>query len=693
MNRSISCYHLLLVLLLAGIGICGCPTGSDDGEAIPEGEAESVAQPQGEEEPPPSDEGEGELDGEAPSFEDGETPTEEAEVPEEGDAPPSEDGEEAEEGEWWPPGNEGDHSEGQGETTPDEAEPSREGEGQHTEDGEDPASGDGEFVEEGEEPEGGDGVATLNEIILDAFDDFDTNGDAHLECGTEVGQETCDVYDTDGDGFLTEEELRGFVPSAEAEENDEGERALEPGIAWSSYLGGYDSDSGGDIAVDGSGNILVTGSTVSLGWTYGGWEPTPGGRADGFVVKLTSSGAHIWSTYLGGNENDGGVSISVDNDDNVLVTGSTESSDWISGGWDTTLDDGTSEGEGEDAREIHGDAFVVKLTSTGAHVWSTYLGGDDRDRGSGITVDNDGNVLVTGSTGSSGWISGGWDTTLDDDISDGEGAGQSHGDAFVVKLTSSGAHVWSSYLGGDDDDHGSGIGVDNDGNVLAMGNTESSNWVSGGWITTYAGGDGYAEDAFVVKLTSSGAHTWSSYVGGNLADLGSAIAVDGNGNAVITGSTMSVGWVSGGWDPTFTGDGSGRDAFVAKLASDGAHVWSSYLGELGRDDGSGIVVDGGGNVLVTGWTESSAWLSGGWDTTLDGDRDAFVVKLKSDGAHVWSSCLGGDENDYGRGIAVDDGNNVVVTGQTESSDWISGGWDSALDGSTDGFVVKIGGGG
>ncbi len=178
----------------------------------------------------------------------------------------------------------------------------------------------------------------------------------------------------------------------------------------------------------------------------------------------------------------------------------------------------------------------------------------------------------------------------------------------------------------------------------------------------------------MVKLTSSGAHAWSSYLGGNRRDGGNGIAVDGGGNVLVTGRTDSSGWVSGGWDTTY-GDGGDRpDAFVVKLTSEGAHTWSSYLGGHYEDFGSSITVDGGGNVLVTGRTATSGWVSGGWDTTHNGDSDAFVVQLTPSGAHTWSSYLGGSGSDEGYGIAVDGGGNVLVTGATWSSSWVSGGW-------------------
>ena len=126
-----------------------------------------------------------------------------------------------------------------------------------------------------------------------------------------------------------------------------------------------------------------------------------------------------------------------------------------------------------------------------------------------------------------------------------------------------------------------------------------------------------------------------------------------------------------------------------ELIIDPLLAWSTYLGGTAYDYGYGIAVDGSGNVLLAGATGSSGWISGGFDTSRDGDFDAFVAKLSSAGAHLWSTYLGGTGDDYGYGIAVDDSGNPVVTGHTFSSGWISGGFDTSYGGTGDAYVVKI----
>jgi len=246
-----------------------------------------------------------------------------------------------------------------------------------------------------------------------------------------------------------------------------GDGAAQSGlsVAWGTYLGGtsFLVDEGRGVAVDSDGNVYATGNTNSSGWVSGGWDPTFDGTSDSYVVKLSATGAHLWSTYLGGTDWDYGYGIAVDSSGNACVTGQTASSGWVSGGWDTSYNGG-----------IYGDGYVVKLDTAGAHLWSTYLGGTDNDAGQGIALDLSDNMYVTGFSASSGWVSEGWDT-----ISNGLN------DGYVVKLDTEGAHLWSTYLGGEDYDEGYGIAVDLTGNAYATGRTWSSGWVSKGWDTTF----------------------------------------------------------------------------------------------------------------------------------------------------------------------------------------------------------------
>ena len=437
------------------------------------------------------------------------------------------------------------------------------------------------------------------------------------------------------------------------------ELIIDPEVEWGSYIGGTNTDYARGVATDASGNVYVAGQTFSSGWVSGGYDDSYEGHSDGFVVKLGANGAHLWSTYLGGANDDEAWGVATDALGNVYAAGTTYSDGWVSGGWDDSL--GGSR-----------DGFVVKLDANGAHLWSSYLGGTNEDYALGVATDASGNVYAGGYTNSPDWVSGGWDESL--------GGGNVNG--FVVALTPAGAHRWSTYLGGTNNDSVNAIATDDLGNVYAAGHTSSPDWVSDGWEIDHGGG----LDGFIVSLTPGGAHRWSTYLGGTSTDYVWGVATDASGNVYAAGTTYSPDWVSGGWDNELGGE---RDGYVVSLTSSGDYRWSTYIGGEGLDNGYVVATDSVGNVYTVGETQSIGWVSGGWDTEHGGEYDGFVVSLTSAGEHQWSSYFGGENNDYARAVATDAWGSVCLAGYTESSDWLSGGWDELYGENTDGFVVRV----
>ncbi len=245
---------------------------------------------------------------------------------------------------------------------------------------------------------------------------------------------------------------------------------------------------------------------------------------------------------------------------------------------------------------------------------------------------------------------------------------------------------WSSYLGGSSGDVGSSIAIDGDGNAWVAGWTASTDFASDGFDTSYNGG---TYDAFVAKINADGTLAWSSYLGGSGRDGATAIAIDGHGNAYVTGWTASTDLASGGFDTSY--NGGSYDDFVAKINADGTLAWVSYLGGSGDDQNPKIAVDSQGNAWVTGTTDSTNLAIGGFDTTYNGGGyDGFVAKINADGTLAWSSYLGGNGDDRCLGIAIDASGNAWVTGGTWSAGWTSGGFDTTFHGSlAEGFVAKI----
>ena len=255
---------------------------------------------------------------------------------------------------------------------------------------------------------------------------------------------------------------------------------IDPVLEYSTYLGGSDTESGESIVVDPEGSAYVTGHTRSADFpTMDPLQPAFGGVLDIIVTKLNPAGsALVYSTYLGGSDNDTGWGIAVDSEGNAYVTGHTQSADFpIMNPLQAALG-GSS------------DAFVAKLNPAGsALVYSTYLGGGDNDRGDGIAVDSEGNAYVVGTTSST-------DFPTVNPLQPGPGG---LSDAFVAQLNPTGsALVYSTYLAGSSSDSGNGIAVGPEGNAYVTGSTSSTDFSIASFQEEKAG----LSDAFVAKITA-----------------------------------------------------------------------------------------------------------------------------------------------------------------------------------------------
>jgi hypothetical protein len=440
---------------------------------------------------------------------------------------------------------------------------------------------------------------------------------------------------------------------------------IDPGIVYSSFIGAPFFDEANGVAVDSDGNAYVTGLTESLNFpTTNGFDLSYNGGQDAFVVKINSTPAVVYSSYLGGFGNDSGASIAVDGNGNVYIVGSTDSNAF------PTLN------AFQTARAGGIDAFITKISPAPAIIYSSYLGGSGGELASGVAVDRSGNAYIIGSTGSDNFPTvNAFDSTYNGLT-----------DAFVTKVSSSGSLMYSTYLGGTGVEFGLGIAVDSDGYAYATGATTSDNFPTvNAFDNTFNG----ISDAFVTRFNSSGNIVYSSYLGGANADLGSSIAVDRDRNAYITGYTLSTDFpVLNAFDNTYNG---GTDAFITKINSRPAIVYSSYLGGGGQDLGRGIAVDRYGNAYVTGDTSSTNFPTvDPFDATLRGTSDAFITKVNSTPQVIYSSYLGGSAVDGGNSIAVDRYQNAYIVGSTTSGDFPAiNAFDNTYNGAIDGFIAKI----
>ncbi|HPS00851.1 MAG TPA: SBBP repeat-containing protein [Candidatus Sumerlaeota bacterium] len=437
--------------------------------------------------------------------------------------------------------------------------------------------------------------------------------------------------------------------------------------AWSTYLGGNNKDIARGVGVDSEGNVYVAGDTSSDHWITGSLDTTRNGGRDAFVAKFSSTGAFLWATYLGGAGNETTYDMAVSPTGNVYVVGGTLSANWVVNGYDT-------------AYGGNQDGFVIKLNNNGQTVWSTYLGTSNVDIAYSVALDSNENIYVAGETSSDGWISGGFDLSQN-----------GNKDGFVVKLSESGTHLWSTYLGGNEEDVAQAIAVRNGDRVYVGGYTFSDGWIAKGFDTHHENGP-TDQDGFLACLSNTGAHIWSSYLGDRNTDVITGVALDTQGSPIVVGYTDSASdllesdWMSGGFDTTF---GGMRDVLVAKFSDYGQLLWSTYLGGDKSDTGADLLVDGSDNIFLTGYTASAEWVGGGSLMENQGKSDAYLAKLTGTGRHLWSTFLGGSNDENGRAIALSGNGEIHVVGGTNSDDWISGGNDTTLDGAQNAFLATF----
>ena len=460
--------------------------------------------------------------------------------------------------------------------------------------------------------------------------------------------------------------------------------SLANDLTYSTFLGGDDSDSGQDIAVDNAGNAYVTGYTLSTTFpiTMGAYETTlNSGDTTVFVCKINSSGsALIYSTYLGA-----GVakSITVDSAGNAFITGWAFDASFpvTPGAIDTTFNGGDR------------DVFITKLDSSGSTlIYSTFLGGGDSDGANSIAIDDAGYAYIAGFSRSNDYpvTANAYDTGFNGSVVE----------VVVSKLNSDGSDlVYSTFLGGSGEESGYCITVDAATSAYITGYTISLDFPVSplAYSTSFNGG---FYDAFVTKLNASGsALDYSTYLGGSDDDLGYDIAVNIAGEAFVTGITRSMNYPHSlsAYDSTFNGGFLG-DAFVTELNDLGsAIIYSSYLGGSDDDLGYCIALDPVDNIYVMGETYSSDFpvTANAFDSTGGLIHDIFITKLNtSDTTLVYSSYLGGDSVfNFGRGLAIDSAGNVFISGETQSSDFpvTVGALDTTYGGNflNDAFITKL----
>jgi hypothetical protein len=410
--------------------------------------------------------------------------------------------------------------------------------------------------------------------------------------------------------------------------------SIDTALLINTFLGGNGTfEYAKGIAVDGSGNIYVVGSS------HGAWgTPIIGfaGDVDGFVVKLNANGVLQWHTFLGGTDEDYCGDITLDGSGNVYVVGTSKTT------WGTPRNPYTG------GREV----FIAKLDSNGNLLGNTFMGSIAADNGNQIACDMSGNVYVTGTSSDT------WGTPIN---------GYSGGsDAFVVKINSSGNVQWSTFMGSANHDGGDTIALDGSGNVYVAG-TSNATW---GTPNVAYGGD---DDFFVAKLSNSGSLQWNTFTGMSDRERSAGIALDISGNIYVAGRTTVLP-PTGDWE-----------AHVLKLDNNGLFGWDLTFGSASSDQAWGIDVDTSGFIYVTG-VSAAAW--GSPIEVHNGGSDAFIAKINSSGVLQWNTFAGSAGSDVANPIVLDSSGTIYLAGYSAET------WGTPVnphtgDGMGDAFVAMF----
>ena len=220
-------------------------------------------------------------------------------------------------------------------------------------------------------------------------------------------------------------------------------------------------------------------------------------------------------------------------------------------------------------------------------------------------------------------------------------------DIFVVKYNSAGQHLWSKRFGSVDADRGQAIATDAAGNILVTGGFRGSVDFGGGPLTTSSITE---YDVFLAKFDPEGTHLWSKRLGSTSHDEGFGVAVDGEGNVVVSGNGGAIDFGGG----LLTNQG----IFLAKYDAMGKHLWSKALGD---GWGEGVAFDLQGNIVLTGGFIGAGDFGGG-PLANAGATDIYLAKFDGDGHHLWSKSFGGGQKERGYAVATDSGGRILVTG-------------------------------
>lgn len=416
---------------------------------------------------------------------------------------------------------------------------------------------------------------------------------------------------------------------------------IDPTVSWGTFYGGSSNEGNlllADVDADSQNDIYYVGNSGSSNFpvSVGAFQDTMGGGLDdAVVVKFDKAGNRKWATYMGGSASEAASGVSVGVGDYVYFTGNTNSTDFP-----------TTAGAYQGSFDAITDLIIVKMDSGGNVIWSTYFGASGTDDGNRLAATDDGFLYVVGNTTSPDLpvTTGAFQTTYNN-----------ANEVLFSKFDTSGTMIWTTFIGGFQNDFGNGVAVSPDGGIYVTGTSASFDWYTsnGAYQDTL---NGSAGDVFLTKFDSAGNNIWSTFIGGTGDDVANGVDCDQFANVIVGGYTQSTNF------PTTSNAYQQNDAnginfsgIAAKFSPSGAIIWSTYFNGNTWERFLDVAVGPNNDIYLSGDTRSSNMptTNDAYQGTFGGGfTDAIVVKLDDTCGLAYSSFLGGNDQDYGRGVGV-----------------------------------------
>lgn len=372
---------------------------------------------------------------------------------------------------------------------------------------------------------------------------------------------------------------------------------------WASKVKGPNEDKATKCTADRFGNVYTTGYFDSPSIQFGGNNndnvsnsDNSGGTFDAFIVKYNSSGSPQWYHSIGEDDDDGGSAVAADTLGNVYVTGWFRAPS-VQVSSSVTIYN-TSTGGGPS------DMFLIKYDQNGEVLWAKGAGGPDDDKGRGVTVDNEGNVVVTGYCKPPSM-------TIEGTLFPNNGSK----DFFLIKYDANGNLLNAKTYGGSGGEEAFSCSTDSDGNVFVSGNCSSTPLMID-TVTLVNNGSG--SGAFLLKLDPTLNALWAKSISSDSNDEARGCYADRFGNSVVTGvftgNSLTVG------NNVFNNNG-GEEIFLAKYDSDGNLFWAKKVGKSNDDGSNDCHILDNGRALIAGYFNSGSLTLG----TIDFDNSYFGV--------------------------------------------------------------------